>query len=284
MMQLSVFPCVQMALSQKTHQRVEQWIEQYARIGYGAKGVIYGTVGILALLQAFDFSSGKTVGSEGVLKQIAVQPFGQILLIILAASLIGYVVWRLIQAAFDPEHSGNDAADLLRRFSYACSGLAYAGLAYSAIRILMPGSSTGEKTTEARVLEVMRLPFGRWLVGAVGLIFLCVGGYYFYRAIKAEFRKRLKLHHMSDAAKTWAEMVGRVGIAARGFVYALIGCYTIRAAWTFNPSMIKTTEDALAIFDNNPTDEWILGMLGIGFMAYGLHMGFQSVYRRIDPM
>ena len=89
---------------------------------------------------------------------------------------------------------------------------------------------------------------------------------------------------MSGVAKIWATIAGRVGIAARGFVYVMIGIYAARAAWEFDPEMIKTTEDALAIFNGNPTDEWILATLGVGFIAYGVHMFFQARYRSIDPL
>lgn len=263
---------------------VERWIAYYARIGYGAKGIIYGTSGLLALLEAFDFAQGDTVGSTGVMRAIARQPFGQTLLVILSVSLMGYVVWRFIQAAFDPEHSGKSASDALRRFSYACSGVAYAGVAYSAVELLDSVGDRQGRTAEEWALLVMRQPFGRALVVAGGLIVCGIGCYYFYRAIKAEFRKRFRLHHMSNVAKTWATIVGRVGIAARGVVYLVIGGFAIRAALEFNPKMIMTTEDALKIFDENPTDEFILAVLGIGFIAYGIHMAFQAKYRRIDPM
>ena len=267
------------------HQSLGRWIEYYARVGYGAKGVIYATVGLLALFEALDLNSGKTVGSEGMLQEVVTLPFGRLLLGILMVSLVGYVTWRFVQAIFDPEHSGCDLSDIVRRISYACSGVAYSGVAFSAFKILIPAVGNGrEKTPEDWAVQLMRQPFGRWLLAAVGFTILGIGCYYFYRSYKAAFRKRFKLHHMSDTEKTWATLVGRVGIAARGVVYAVIGCYAIRAAWEFEPDMIKTTEDALAVFENNPTDEWILAILGMGFIAYGTHMAFQSRYRSIDPI
>jgi hypothetical protein len=120
-------------------------------------------------------------------------------------------------------------------------------------------------------------------VGAGGLFFFGVGCFYFYDAIKARFRKHMKLHKMSHAAIAWATAVGRVGTAARGVVYVVIGVFAMKAARAFDPSQIKTTEGTLAVFDNNPADEWILGVLGVGFITYGVHMGFQAVYRRIRP-
>lgn len=274
-----------MARSERHDHPIEKWIAYYARLGYGAKGVIYASSGALALLEAFDFAQGKTVGSTGALEEIALRPFGKIILIVISVSLMGYVVWRIIQAVFDPEHSGKEASDILRRLSYACSGAVYAGVAYSAIEILDGvGSESSTQSLESRALWVMTQPLGRWLVAAGGLMFCGIGCYYFYRSIRAEFRKRFKLHHMSDVAKTWATIVGRVGIAARGVVYLVIGMFAVRAAWEFDPKMIMTTEAALSVFDENPTDEFILATLGIGFIAYGIHMFFQARYRSIDPM
>ena len=272
-----------MAKAERHDHPIEKWIAGYARFGYGAKGIIYGGTGLLALLEAFDLTSGDVTGSTGVLKAIALQPLGRTLVTIIAISLMGYVVWRFIQAVWDPEHSGKEFSDAVRRIGYACSGLVYASIAYSVVEILT-GQSTEGKGAEDWAYEIMVQPMGRGLIGAIGLLFFCIGCYYFYRAIKAEFRKRLKQHQMSDAAKTWASIAGRVGIAARGVVYVLIGIYGVGAAWRFDAEMIKTTEEALALFNNNPTDEWILATLGIGFIAYGIHMGFQAAYRSIDPI
>ncbi len=272
-----------MAPSKHNQTSYGDWIAYYARFGYAAKGILYGVSGLLALLEALDISSGKTVGSTGVLKTIASQSYGRVMLVVLAVSLIGYVVWRFIQAFVDPEHSGQDAKNIVRRAGYACSGLVYAGVAFSAVSILMHFSSGEGKTAQEWALTVMEKPFGRWLVGAGGLFFFGMGCYYFYRAIKAEFRKQMKLHEMSNAEKTWATVVGRAGISARGIVYVVIGVFVMKAAWRFDPSQIKTTEGALAVFNNNPADEIILSILGIGFIAYGVHMGFQARYRRIQP-
>ncbi|NJN00045.1 MAG: DUF1206 domain-containing protein [Phormidesmis sp. RL_2_1] len=274
-----------MAILPKTRQHLEQWIEWYARIGYSAKGVIYGTLGLLALAQAMDLRMGKAVGSEGALRAIAAQPWGRGMLMVLTISLGGYITWRLIQAILDPEHKAScQGKDILRRFSYACSGIAYAGVAYSAIKILTFSATSTGKTPEQWALEIILQPFGRYLLGTIGLSIFGIGCYYFYRAAKADFRKRFNRHAMSSVAKTWATIAGRFGIAARGFVYIVIGSYGVRAAYEFEPEMIKTTEDVLATFDNNPTDEWILAILGVGFIAYGIHMGFQAAYRSIAPL
>ncbi len=259
------------------------WISHFARFGYAAKGTLYIGIGLLALLQALDLRAGDTVDSKGVLENIASRSHGRAMLLILAVSLVGYVMWRFIQAFIDPEHNTRDAKAIARRIGYAGSGLAYAGVAFSAVSILISISSGDGKTAQEWALTVMQQPFGRWLVGAGGLFFFGLGCSYFYEAIKASFRKHMKLHEMSNTAKFWATTAGRIGVTARGIVYVVIGTFAMKAAWAFDSSQIKTTESALAVFDNNPADEWILSTLGIGFIAYGIHMGFQAVYRQIQP-
>ncbi len=106
-------------------------METLARFGYVAKAFVYGTIGILALLAAFSVG-GKTTDTTGALHAIAAQPLGQILLALIAFGLVGYVVWRLIQAINDPGDKGSDTKGVFTRLGYIFSGIAYAGVAINA--------------------------------------------------------------------------------------------------------------------------------------------------------
>ena len=63
-------------------------METFARFGYAAKGFVYSAIGILALLAAFSIG-GDTTDTSGALQAIANQPFGQILLALIAFGLVG---------------------------------------------------------------------------------------------------------------------------------------------------------------------------------------------------
>ena len=78
-----------------------------ARMGYGARGVVYLMIGGLALLTAFG-EGGKTTDSKGAITEIMQQPFGYVLLTVLIIGLFGYVVWRFTQAVKDTDGHGND--------------------------------------------------------------------------------------------------------------------------------------------------------------------------------
>ena len=153
-------------------------MEKLARAGYLTKGVVYAIIGVLAF-QAAIGSGGQTSGSRGAIRQIAEQPFGQVLLILTAIGLLGYAVWRLIQAIKDPEGKGSDGEGIAKRVGYAISGAIYAFLAFYAASIVFgwsTGSSGGsDGGKEAWTAQLLAQPFGQWLVGLVGAIVIGVG-------------------------------------------------------------------------------------------------------------
>lgn len=264
-------------------QQPATWIERLARLGYTVKGIVYAIIGVLAVQAAFNLG-GRTTGSEGALQTVAAQPFGQFLLWVMAIGLVGYVIWRFIQAIRDPEHRGHDAKDIGRRIGYAISGIIYGALAFTAARIAMGAaqSSGGNSSTQSAVARLMAQPFGQWLVGALGALIIGLGFYYFYQAYRAKFRRKLKTHEMSLAEEKWAVRISQFGIAARGVVFVIIGGFLIQAARYANPSRARSSQGALEALEQQPYGPWLLGIVALGLIAYGIYMWIQARYRRIE--
>ena len=89
-------------------------VEQLARIGLVAKGVIHAVVAILAVDVALG-GREESPDRHGALRAIAEQPFGKWLLTLLAIGFAGYALWRLTQAILDRDHEGGDAKGLAKR-------------------------------------------------------------------------------------------------------------------------------------------------------------------------
>src|SRR6056297_2188263 len=159
-------------------------VEKLARFGYAVKGVVYGLIGVLAIMAAFG-SGGQTSGSRGVLDTIAGGPFGQVLLGLIAIGLFGYALWRFVQSIVDPDNKGTDAEGLVKRTGYFISGVIYAGLGIAAVRLLLGSGGGGGSNADSRTATLMEQPFGLWLVGLVGAITIGVGLYQLYKAYNA---------------------------------------------------------------------------------------------------
>ena len=259
------------------------WVERLARLGYAAKGVVYLIIGGIAARAAF--GSGEQVqGSQGALRAILEQPFGRFLLALVALGLAGYALWRFVQAALDPEADGPDGSGAAKRAGWAISGLIHAGLALAAARLVMGnGGSGGGDSTDRWTATLMRQPAGRWLVAAVGLGILAYGIYALYRAYAVKLDRRLDLSRMSPEARTWAVRSGRAGIAARGVVFAVMGFFLLRAAMNYDPSQARGLEGALQALQGSSYGPWILALVALGLVGYGIYQLVEARYRRISP-
>lgn len=270
-------------LQEPIHQAASHpWFERLARFGYAAKGIVYFIVGLLAAQAAFG-TGGRTTDTSGALSAIVTQPFGKFLLAIVTIGLIGYSLWRLVQALLDPEHAGQetDAKQIAQRLGYAFSGFAYIGLAFTAVKLILGQGGSNGDTTQDWTARFLSQPFGQWIVGLGGLIVIGIGASMLYQAYKAKFRRELKLREMSHTEQTWAERLGRFGISARGIVFALIGIFLIQAALQSDASRARGLGGALAALAQQPFGPWLLGLVALGLIAYSIYSVVEARYRQI---
>src|SRR5438045_2616210 len=98
------------------------WLERLQRVGYVARGLLYATMGVLAI-------AGATTDQKGSLLFLARTPLGAWLVTALGVAIAAYATWGFIRALFDPWRRGRSAAGLAERLGFAWSGFAYAALA-----------------------------------------------------------------------------------------------------------------------------------------------------------
>ena len=258
------------------------WTERLARFGYATKGVVYIVVGALATLAAFGLG-GEMTDVKGALQEIERKPFGKIALVTVAFGLIGYVLWRWVQALADTDGKGTKLKGILVRIGYFFSGAVYAGLAYTAAKIVfdVDEPDTSSDLQELWIARVMMIPFGRTLVILTGGFVIGFGLYQIYKGFKAKFRKRLKLGEMNETKDNWATWSGRIGYTARGVVLCIIGFFVIQAALHFNPDEAKGLDEALGALAHNYYGAWALGVVAVGLIAYGFYMLVEARYRQI---
>ncbi|MBE9093314.1 DUF1206 domain-containing protein [Tychonema sp. LEGE 07203] len=260
----------------------QPWFERLARLGYAAKGLVYFIVGFLAAQAAFG-AGGRTTDTSGALTTIVSQPFGKFLLFLVTIGIVGYVLLRIVQTILDPEHAGEkmDAKRIATRIGYAFSGLAYAGLAVTAVKLMIGSGGSSGNSTQDWTAWFLSQPFGQWLVGLGGAVTIGIGFSYIYKAFKGKFRQQFKLTQMSNNEQTWAVRLGRLGIAARGIVFTIIGVFLIQAAKQSDASEAKGFGEALASLEQQPFGPWILGLVALGLISYGIYSVVEARYRQI---
>ena len=255
-------------------------LERVARAGLVARGVVYGLIGILAIKVAFG-SGGDTTDQQGALKTIAGQPFGKVLLVLVAIGLAGYALWRLVRAAIGhgPETGEDDAKD---RISGVVSGIAYAALCFTAVKILIGSSSSSSSSkTEKATGGVLDWPLGRYLVIVAGLVVLGVAVDQALKGIKQKFREDAKTEQMSPGVDQAYTAVGVVGHLARAVVFALIGWFVIKAAIDYDPDKAVGLDQALAKLSSSAFGPVVLGIVAAGLIAFACYSVLDARYRRV---
>ncbi len=253
------------------------WIVPLARFGYAANGIVYIIIGALAALVAFN-GRGKTTDSRGAFEEILSQSYGKLLLGAVGIGLLGYAIWRFVQAVKNPEKKG-----IARRVGYAAVGIIYIALAYSTVQLVFGfgGKSRGDAAPREWTATLLAQPFGQWLVGAAGMGFIAFAVSQFYKALTAKFREQLKTGEMSDKTETFAIGSGQAGLSARGVVFGIIGVFLILAALHSNAGEARGLSGALHALEQQSFGRWVLGIVALGLVAYGFYMLVLARYRRI---
>lgn len=267
------------AAAQRANRATSRSVEILARAGYAAKGVVYALIGVLALMAAFG-SGGQVGGPQMAIDTIGSQPFGSVLLALTGIGLAGYAIWRFVQSALDPEHVGRDAKGIAKRVGYAGSGMIHGALAVAALQMAF-GTGSGQGGQQTYIAKMLNEPFGQLVVGAVGLFVIGAGLYQLYKAYTAKFMRDLSTQSMSATERTWAERLGRLGYAARGIVFPIIGFFIVKAAATYQPGQAKDLGGALATLSAQTYGTILLIVVAAGLVAYAVYQLVEAKYRRI---
>jgi hypothetical protein len=252
--------------------------ELLSRAGFVARGLIYAIIGILALKLAFGHG-GKLTDQKGALHTVANQPFGKVLLTLVAIGLGGYSLWRLVRAAIGHGPEGSDKG--FDRVAAFASGIAYGVMCAFAIEILLGAGGGSGGNVKKSTAGVLGWPAGTWIVGIAGVVLIGVALYQGYRGITKKFLDESKVEEMGPHVKKWISRLGTFGHLARMVVFGLVGIFVVKAAIDYKPSKAVGLDGALAKIVHQSYGPLLLGIVATGLIAFAVYSLSDARYRRI---
>lgn len=256
------------------------FLRQYILLGYGAKGIIYCLIGMLAI-EAAILPERQAAGTYNALKHLSGQPLGSVSLCLLAVCLLGYVLRRLLQAIIYPGHNqGFNFTSILRRLGYVASSISYAGIAYSAVIIALKLGKYNNRI-QAWVEHLLdRVIAGEAIVFAAGIAVTGVGIGYLYGAYTGSYISKFASSEIDRRLEYWATWMGKVGISARGIAFIVTGNCLMLASLAADSHLAGGLQKAFRVLAQQPFGWLWLGAIGLSFIAYGLYMLITARYRR----
>lgn len=239
-----------------------QWL---TRLGFAARGLLYIVIGVLA------FRTGRTEDLTGALEYVG-HGAGKILLIVLAAGLATYGLWRLSDALLGTEHGSGSWKAFGKRGVAGGIGLVYLYLGYKAFRILLEGRA-GTSGVEQNADTVLDLPGGTLVLFMVALGLAIAAGNQFWKTVTANFMRHLREGAAQQELICW---LGRLGYAARGIIFLVIAWLIFRAAADHVASEAGNIEKALDVLRG----PYLLPIVG-GLMLFGLFSLVEARFRAI---
>lgn len=251
-------------------------MEVAARLGLGARGMIYLLIGVLTLVLAFGRSRPET-DQRGALQALTAHPGGAALVFVIAVGLAGYALWRLTEAAVGTAGEGKQTGPRLRSLA---RGVLYTVLAVVAFEVVAGRHSSQAAQSSGMSARLMAHSGGRLLLGAIGVVVAVSGLVLAGEGLRRSFAKYLRLGGLGAPARRIVIALGVVGTVARGALFALAGILVVEAAVRYQPTKASGVDAAIRTLAEQPFGRVLLVVTGVGLLAFGGY-GFAEARWRI---
>ena len=260
-----------------------------ARGGYAASGAVHVLIGLLVLTLAFGVSG--EADQSGALRAIAGAPLGLAVLWIIAVLLWALALYHLIEAFVLRGGGATEKTAALktalttalttwgRRISEAGQAVVFAALGAVAASVALGARTEGNRSAEDASRGVLALPGGDIVLGLVGLGVAAGGVAFVVMGVMRSFEKKMSIP--KDGVGPFVTTLGVVGYIAKGVALAIVGVLLVVAAVTSDASQAGGLDDAFDTLHGLFLGPVLVGLVGAGFVAYGLFLFFRARYARL---
>ncbi|MGJ8571241.1 MAG: DUF1206 domain-containing protein [Hoeflea sp.] len=253
------------------------WFKPLARLGYGARGLVYLVLAFFIVGAAFTTGTGGD--SKDAVRFITQSTVGAVLTPLLIVSLAGYCLWRVVQAVFDTDDHGAKPAGLAVRAGLLGAAATYGFLLVYTVSLwwgstISSGGGSGNEITSAAAAFIGAGPVSLIL----STVFAVVGGAHIWKAARRKYRDHIQA---SEPVMRWIDVAAIGGLTARGLTFLVIAFLLFRhgiASGTEKASL----EAALKFIAGLPLGSWLLGATGVGFFLFSIYSFAEAIWRRIN--
>jgi hypothetical protein len=255
-------------------------LELVARAGLIAYGVVHLLIGWLAVRIAWSSSAGKSADTSGAMKTLASQPFGKILLWLVAIGLVALALWQASEAIWGYRNR-EGVRRVRKQVSSGARAVIYAALGVSAASVALGSRSSSSQSEQQATSGVLAWPAGQELVVVAGLIIIGVGVALVVKGVTTSFVEEIDTSSMSPVARQGVARLGQIGYIAKGVALGLAGGLLSYAALTFDRQKAQGLDGAMQTILAQPFGRYLLTAVALGFAAFGVFTILQSRYRRM---
>ncbi len=254
-----------------------------AMYGCISTGMIYGAVGVIAILSFLKIKQGGA--DEGsLLVYLNDYKLGKIFIWIILVGMISYIAWRMYETFMDPYGYGTKAKGLIRRSGIGLSSIADAFIAYSAIQALLGTGSVqedGQPKAEREIAgKMLQESWGDWLIIILGALILITALVQFFYGISKGYKERLNIDHFSKLITWLTHFLAWYGYFARGLILGIIGFFFIKAGISKGAQFVVNTDKAFDFIGDHVGHLYFI-LVAAGTVCYGLFMFLLGIY--FDP-
>jgi membrane-associated phospholipid phosphatase len=264
-------------------------VVRIGRIGWVAKGLVYGLAGLVGALVAGGWrrDTGRPedeASMSGAIATIAQSRPGSVALALITAGLLLYVMWRAVTIAL-PATDGTET--WLNRAGYTVSVVLYLVLAWTAVTYIRSPGAPAERgrSEDARVEQFTRSllgnPVGRVTIGLIGVIMIAAGLVFAHKAVRRHFDDHLSRRDLGPIRYEQLAWMGRVGWLGRSAMMLLIGFFLVRAAWTFDTTDVGGLDAALRRAVDHPVGAVLAWVAAGGLVVYGAYCVLSAPRKRL---
>ena len=252
------------------------------RTGFVARGLTYALIGGVAIALALGAGSGgHAPNQQGALSLVASAPLGGAALVVIAAGLGAYALWKLFLAVFGVGPDGAGGLKLSDRVANLAGGVVYVAFCALAVRVLAGSPGNQSRQQRQTTAGVLGWPGGRELVGAAGAILIAICLQQIHSAYKGDFADDDKAGELTPDQRRAFMLVGRTGLIARSLVFALSGYFLIRSAIDFHVSGGVSLDGTLAAVHAQPFGDVLLVLAGAGLLVFAAFSALEAKRRRL---